>query len=82
MSEQKSSIDACKELAKARRKSPTMRSAHERFAILKEEVDELWDEIKGADDSEQMARMRPEAVQVAAMVLQFIEDVCDAKRDK
>ena len=55
-------------------------SAHEGFAVLKEEVDELWREVKtkhymlGRDKS-----MRDEAIQVAAMALRFIVDVCDKK---
>lgn len=50
-------------------------SAHEGFAVLKEEVDELWDEIKlgSRRDSYNMKR---EAVQVAAMALRFLVDIC------
>jgi hypothetical protein len=67
-----------RELANARRKFPRVQSsAHEGYAVLLEEVDELWDEIKGPDDSKQTARMRAEAIQVAAMAIRFIEDVCD-----
>ncbi len=66
-----------KELAKAREKFPPMVSAHEGFAILKEEVDELWDEVKDDKSLGRKARMRDEAVQVAAMALRFIIDVCD-----
>ncbi len=54
-----------------------MVSAHEGFSILKEEVDELWDDVRGPDDSGRAARMRAEAVQIGAMALRFIEDVCD-----
>lgn len=60
------------ELWRAQAKFPAMRSPHEGFAILKEEVDELWDEVK-ANNAE---RTREEAVQVAAMALRFLEDVC------
>lgn len=55
-------------------------SAHEAFAILNEEVDELWDEVRGksnGDQTERKHRMRKEAVQVAAMAIRFIEEVCD-----
>jgi hypothetical protein len=67
------------ELISARKKFPAFRSAHEGYAILLEEIDELWDEIKGPDDSRQNARTRSEAIQVAAMAIRFIEDVCDKR---
>lgn len=77
MSESKACNDVLRELARARRKFPAMCSAHEGYAILHEEVDELWDDVRGPDDSGRNGRMRAEAVQVAAMALRFIEDVCD-----
>ncbi len=77
MTESKACCDVLRELAKARKKFPAMVSAHEGFAILKEEVDELWDDVRGPDDSGRGKRMREEAVQCAAMCLRFIEDVCD-----
>jgi len=38
--------EAVQELAKAEKKFPGFNSAHEGYAVLLEEVDELWDEIK------------------------------------
>lgn len=43
---------------------------HEFYAILKEEVDELWDDIK-ADAPQD--KLRHEAIQVAAMVFRYLE---------
>jgi hypothetical protein len=43
---------------------------HEFYAILKEEVDELWDAIK--EDLPQ-ANVEHEAIQVATMVLRYME---------
>lgn len=43
---------------------------HEFYAILKEEVDELWDAIKADDPHEQVVK---EAIQVAAMVFRYLE---------
>jgi hypothetical protein len=43
---------------------------HEFYAILKEEVDELWDAIK-ADEPQD--RVVAEAIQVAAMCFRYIE---------
>jgi len=60
-----------KELEEARRKWPEFNSYHEGYAILLEEVDELWEEIKGGQDPDKLLR---EAIQVAAMAMRFIED--------
>ncbi len=48
-----------------------MRSAHEGYAVILEELDEAWDEIKA--DRPQHARM--EMIQVAAMALAFIIEI-------
>jgi len=50
-----------------------MRSPHEGFGVLYEEVDELWDEIKKNGSKE---RMLAEAKQVAAMAIRLMVDVC------
>ena len=49
-------------------------SAHEGYAVLLEEVDELWDEIKKKDAD--YRSMQDEARQVAAMALRFLVDIC------
>lgn len=61
------------ELQKARAKHPPMASAHEGWAVILEELDELWDEVKARNPD--MTRLRDEAVQVAAMGLRFLIDV-------
>lgn len=53
-----------------------MRSAHEAYAILLEEVDELWDEIKKRPSARDVEAMRSEAIQIGAMALRFLVDVC------
>ncbi|SFW16281.1 hypothetical protein [Chitinophaga sancti] len=58
--------------AKTKFKEVKFNSAHEGFAVLKEEVDELWDEVKKDGSKE---RMRAEAVQVAAMAIRFINEL-------
>lgn len=60
------------ELERASTKFPAFNSPHEGWAVLREEVDELWDEIKRKDHSN--ADIRREAVQVAAMALRFLRD--------
>lgn len=53
-----------------------MNSAHEGYAVLAEEVDELWDHVKVKQGKRDIPEMTYEAVQVAAMALRFIVDVC------
>lgn len=62
------------EYQNARLKFRKMAGAHEGYAVILEELDEMWDEIK-ANHKENARR---EAVQVGAMILAFILEVCDA----
>lgn len=64
--------DVREELYRATQAFGPMASAHEGWAVIQEEVDELWDEIKGGQDK---TRMREEAIQVAAMAMRFVIDV-------
>jgi hypothetical protein len=59
------------ELRLAQRKFPAFHSGHEGYAVILEEVDELWDAVKRDD----IAHARGEAIQVAAMALRFIVDL-------
>lgn len=59
------------ELRRASSKFSAFSSAHEGYAILKEEVDELWDDVK----ANRLEAARKEAVQVAAMAMRFLLDV-------
>ena len=58
---------------------PKFNSRHEGYAILLEEVDELWEEIKKNHSKrpEAKAAQRKEAVQVGAMSMRFIYDCCE-----
>lgn len=60
---------------------PGFNSAHEGFAVLKEEVDELWDHVKVNQKRRDLTAMRAEAIQVAAMALKFV-DMIDAGRGR
>ncbi len=60
------------EMVAATSKFPPFHSPHEGYAVLKEEVDELWDAIKANDGHD---AQRGEAIQIAAMAIQFILDV-------
>ncbi len=61
--------DVVGEFRTATSKFPPFNSAHEGFAVLKEEVDELWEEVKGNKKDGALNRMRLEATQVAAMAI-------------
>jgi hypothetical protein len=54
-------------------------SAHEGYGVLLEEVDELWEEVKVKQSRRDKEKMRAEAIQVAAMALRFVVDVCDSE---
>lgn len=49
-------------------------SRHEGYAVLLEEVDELWDLIR--EKSPDPSKMRKEAIQVAAMAMRFALECC------
>lgn len=68
--------DLVTEIEAAVSKYPAFNSAHEGFAVLKEEVDELWEHVMVKQGSRNIEEMRGEAIQVAAMAIRFAADVC------
>lgn len=70
------------ELTLAREAWPPFNSAHEGYAVLLEEMDELWAHVKTNQKRRDLAAMRAEALQVAAMALRFAIDVCNDKRGR
>lgn len=68
----------------ARNKHAPMRGPHEGYAVLLEEVDELWAEVKRwqpqssptHDYGTHQKAMKKEALHVAAMALAFLVEVC------
>ena len=75
-------MDVDIELAFATEKFGSFHSAHEGFSVLKEEVDELWDEVKAKQGQRDLNKMRKEAIQVAAMAMRFVLDICDSGREQ
>jgi hypothetical protein len=69
--------DVVDELVRARALFPAFHSAHEGYAVMLEEVDELWQLVKGKRGPENAAAMRAEAIQIAAMAVRFVIDLCD-----
>lgn len=74
-----SANEAVRDLRQARDNWPKFNSAHEGFAVLREEVDELWEHVKTNQKRRDLEKMRKEAIQVAAMALRFAEECCDEK---
>lgn len=62
-------------------KWPPFNSAHEGYAVLLEEVDELWAHVKKNQKKRDLDAMRAEAIQVAAMACKFVEMI-DAGRGR
>lgn len=70
------------EVATAQKNWPPFNSAHEGFAVLHEEVDELWDHVKTNQKRRDLPAMKKEAVQVAAMAIRFALEVCSEERGR
>jgi hypothetical protein len=65
-----------KELRRAVDLHGGMRSCHEGYAVILEEVDELWEHIRLKSNLRKKSEMRLEAIQIAAMAARFVVDLC------
>ena len=71
------------EYLKATKKFGDFHNAHEGFAVLLEEVDELWENVKlNQSNIDRDLLMMNEAIQVAAMAIRFIIDCGDQEQLK
>jgi NTP pyrophosphatase (non-canonical NTP hydrolase) len=59
------------ELDKANKKHSQFTSPHQGYAVILEELDELWDEVKKKHPDKQ--RMLEEVIQVGAMAMKFVQ---------
>jgi hypothetical protein len=55
---------------------PPFNGPHEGYAVLLEELDELWTEVKKKGEKRSPEALQKEAVHVAAMAVRFLIDVC------
>lgn len=62
------------EVERAIRKHKPMNSPHEGYAVIAEELDELWEDVR-ADAGRAPDRGIKEAVQVAAMGVRYVMDL-------
>lgn len=67
--------EVAQEVRSACTKFPPFNSAHEGYAVLLEEVDELWQEVKVKQGMRLASKLRKEAIQVAAMAVRFALDL-------
>jgi len=54
---------------------PALHSAHEAYAVILEELDEFWDEVRKKGDVIEPAKMLKELIQVSAMAQRAAEDL-------
>ena len=66
-----------REYQRARGKFLAFHSRHEGYAVIREELDELWEAVKKDDAS----GCRREAIQVGAMALAFVLECCTVPAD-
>jgi hypothetical protein len=62
------------ELMKAKETYPDFHSMHEGYAVLLEEVEELWNEVKRKPKDRNDRAIKKECIQIAAMALRVIID--------
>lgn len=65
------------EVRTAKENWPLFNSAHEGYAVLLEEMEELWEHVRTKQRDRDLFAMRQEAIQVAAMAVRFANEVCD-----
>jgi hypothetical protein len=71
-----------KEVERAIFMFPSMNSPHEAEAVIREEFDEYWEEVKRHNMWKQRdtrPRQREELIQLAAMVVRAIHDTIDTR---
>ena len=66
--------EVCEEVHRANAKHKPMHSAHEGHSVIREEFEELWEHVK--HDTGSGPDARKEAIQIAAMGVRYVLDVC------
>jgi len=69
-------VNAMHELERAVSLNGPFNSAHEGYAVILEELDELWEQVRLKKVNRIPAVMGRECIQIAAMAFRFIIDVC------
>lgn len=63
------------ELVKARKKHGPMLSVYEGYAVILEELDEVWDEVKKRTKERDLDNLLIELIQVSSMAQKMAEDI-------
>ena len=71
------SNDAEKEVTRAMSLHSPFNSAHEGYAVILEELDELKEEVWKKRSERDRGAMREEAIQIAAMAIRFAVEICE-----
>lgn len=74
MNESKALKLVYQELTHAQESYPRFNSMHEGYAVLLEEVDELWEEVKKKQPLRESYIIEKECIQIAAMAIRIILD--------
>lgn len=74
--------DAALEAAEARAKHNPYNSAHEAYGVLAEEFKEFEEHVFAKQDTRDLAAMRRELIQIAAVALRAAAEVCDEDRGR
>lgn len=73
-------LDTLKEISQELDRSnkifPHFHSTHEGYAVILEEVHELWEMVRNNKEVVGDENMRKECIQIAAITIRFIEDLC------
>jgi len=63
------------EFERAEELYPAFHSNHEGYAVIREELEELWEAVKRSKSTRAEGDVKKEAVQLAAMALRFVVDL-------
>lgn len=74
--------DAVMEAIRAATLWESFNSAHEGFGVLLEEVEELKEHVWMNQKRRDLVAMEKEAIQVAAMAIRFVHDICNEQRGR
>lgn len=69
------SRETAKEFSRATALHEPMNSAHEAYAVILEELDEFWEEVRKKESERNFGTMRKELIQVATMAIRAIYDL-------
>lgn len=75
-------LEVNEEVTKAVEKFPPMNSAHEGYGVLREEFCELERWVFMKQHMRDLAEMKKEAIQIAAMAVRFAVEVCNEERGR